>query len=620
MFAIGFDGVQGKISVPLEGALGLYKQAAVWNPGGMTQPMWITTNGKFDLQANDPAKLLVATARMPTINCFRDEDFKKVHDVLVKPINELADKLIMDKIVIGNDDVTVQKQEKGISKGDVAIETVNRIPEDRPIIFRDRRRMVIGFDRLWKAAREDEIQWEIQDRLSMVRATPTMKPIGYGFMEGNSGEDWHLVRRPNRYIKVGPRTVVRVDQTELDISNNESRVQASYMYLAACALREFCKIGEAPMHMDQKNYNIHDYVAYCNLILAGIAGYGDTPTTKHWTSTDIQTTIDHMLGYGYSMANRYQWGSDKALETWIAYYKWCLFMAYAIARVKAPTMDYEVLKYINQDRLVTERFTRVNHGHFSGFGGFGNLVMLIPRNDMTWKGNTVFPFPVVVDTKGISDERKALQQANDYEMLREKKNVSWSTVRVERGEIPPNTIDHESTAQKWLLLDPTSDGRIVEMNLPLRDTIEYTFDRSNVVVNGLDEKTRRALFMIGNLTNSGRVLTEGYITDVSLKLMEPVEVTYFKTSFDEMAVKKKDTATVTDTSKKVVQIQKDSAGLAGPIESKMGEKAKRADIAPPPNQEEVPEKKHLEETPEQEVKNESAEKVNNESDSSNETK
>jgi hypothetical protein len=542
---------------------------------------------------------------MPTAWIYSDADFKVIYDVLIKDICKKIDEMILDKLALGNDDVTFKKQEQNGSTADVQLETINRTPEDRPILFRDRRKLIIAFDKLWKATREDELQWQIQDRLSLIRNMPTMKPIGYGFMDGNGGKDWHLVRRPNRYVKVGPRTVVKIDQTTLDIGNNEARIQASYMYMAAYALREFCKIGSAPDKWDRNQYNIHDYVAYCNLILAGVAGFGDTPTVKHWTATDIQTTIDHMLGFGYTIANRYQWGvNGDIVRAWSKYYEWCLLMAFAIARVKAPTMDYEVTKYLNQDRLVHNRFTQVNGGHFPGFGGFGNMVMLLPRNDMTWKGKPMFAFPVIVDTDPLDDEKSVLTQANDYQRLRTKQ-VSFSSVRIDKGEIPPNVVDHTSTQQKWILLEPANDARIVEMQLELRDTIEYVFDRSTVVQNGLDEESRRVLYMISNLTNSPRVLTEGYITDVSLGLFSPIEVTYYKTSFEELAVKKKDTATETDIDKKLVQIPKDAAGMSGPAVANMQPKPERTDIKVPPPLEKVPEKKHIEQTPEGDVKNES---------------
>jgi hypothetical protein len=611
MFGIGFEGTQGKYSVPLESALGLYKQVAIINPGGFTQPMFVTTNGKLDIQCDDPDTLLIAKARMATLWKFDDKDIPFVLKEFIEPICKLIDKLILDKMEFGNDDVTFKKQEAGGSTADVMLETVNRTPEDRPIFFRDRRRIIIAFDRLWKATKEDEIQWEIQNLLGRVRNVPNMAPIGYGFMHGESGKDWHLERRPNKYIKVGPRTVIKMDQTTLDIGNNEARIQASYMYLAAYALREFCKIGNAPNSFNKKEYNLHDYVAYCNLILAGIAGFGDTPTTKHWSSLDIQTTIDHMVGYGYTVANRYQWGSDGDPAIWKHYYRWCLIMAFAIARVKAPTMDYEFVKFINQDRLVHDRLTQVNGAHFPGFGGFGNLTLLMPRNDMKWKGKNMFAFPVIVDVDPIDDEKTILREANDYQRLRTKQ-ISFSTVRIEKGEIPPNTVDHLSLMQKWIILEPTNDARIIEMALEMRDTIEYSFDRSSVVSNGIDEHTRQILYLISNLTNSSRVLTDGYITDVSLSLFRPYEVTYFKTSFEEMAVSKKDTATVTDAKAKVIQVPKDAAGMAGPAIANKEPKPQRTDIRPPPSMERVPEKKHLEETPTGEVTNVSEETVKSE--------
>jgi hypothetical protein len=598
MITIGPVGDQGTISAPLETTFALYRQCAIWNPGGITNPLLLTTNGVFDIASADPTKLSVATANIPVSWVFDENDFikNKEHNIMDKFIIPIFDKAkSLCKYIEGNDDALMRRMQDNAKLVDVNYETVNMIPRKKPIIYRDRMEVIIGFDKIFKATQEDELQWYIQDRIDLIRYVPKPVPIGYGFFT-KEGDKMKLIRRPNRYFKVGPRTVVRLDQTTLDLSNNAARRQALYVYLAAMALYMFIE-GTDKIDINDKcfrsansdnHWTIHDYTAIVCLLLSGLVGFGDTPNAKTWSSLDIQTTLDHIFGFGYSIANRLLWESTP--ENFCRYQTFCMFLGFAMSRVKPILMNYQLVKYINQDRMVTERFMRVNHGHFESVGSMSGMMLPMPRNDLRWRGTNMFPFPVLMNTEAFENERMVLEKANVYDFLRSIQGKSFQQVEVTKGEIPPNTIDLKSMDQKLFSFKTANDARIVEESYEMRDTIKYKFPRWGIVINSMPDSLKRFLFMVGLFTNGDRLMKDGYITEVSMQIFSPVEVKYFRTKTLDTAIVKEGSETQTDVSKDIIQQPKPLAGATGPANIKR--ENTKAEVEQPPPVETVPEKTH----------------------------
>lgn len=532
---------QGKISSAVIPGLSLYRQAAVITPDMPSRPMMLATNGKWDATEANRMSSLVARGRMPVAWIFSDEDLADVKEKFLKPILEFIDKNYKNSFVEGNKKHNLENP----SPEDVIFETVNKIPRDKPVVYRDRQNMILAMDRLWKNEVDTELQFLVQDKMLLIRAHPKPIPIGYGCFAGK--EKWGLRKRPTMYIKVGPRTVVRVQSTEVDTAPNEARIQALYMYLLAALMHNWCPIN---------GYDLNDEVAYANLFLASLVGFGDTQTVKHYTSTDIQTQMDHMPGIGFTLANRYMWGNHNKTEDYIQYFAWATVLGMAAARAKAATMEFEVVKHLNNDHLVHDRFVRANQVNFPGFGSFGNLVMLQPRTNFRDSQYDDFPFPCLVDMSRVK-ESKLEEQANDYFELPKHKPVSWKRVTIDRGEIPPNTFDPNSTQQEYVQMIPSSDARIVEVTADMRDLIHYKFSQQDLIMNSMDDYKRKVLWRIGLFANGESTLTEGYIVSPSMALLEPVSVMYRKTSFGELAIQKKTTDTVG------TQIPKAGAGMVG---------------------------------------------------------
>jgi hypothetical protein len=559
---------QGKVSSAVIPALSLYRQAAIVTPDMPSRPMLIATNGKWDPTEANRMSSLVGRGRMPVAWVFSQNDMvgergkPGIMELFLDPILKYVDKYYKNCFVNGN-----AGEPENPSPQDVLYETVNKIPRDKPIVYKDRQNLILAMDRLWKNTVDADLQFLVQDKMTLVRAQPKPVPIGYGCFSG--GEDWGLRKRPNMYIKVGPRTIVRVQPTELNIAPNEARVQALYMLLVAALMKDWCPIKDK----NGSAYGLGDEVAYANLLLASLVGFGDTQTIKHFTSTDIQTQMDHMPGIGFTLANRYMWGNKTPAEDYIKYFAWATVLGMAAARVKAATMEYEVVKYMNQDHLVHDRFVRALTPNIPGFGSFGNLVMLMPRTNFKNSEHEDIPFPCLVDESRFTDSQIS-EKANDYYELPKLKPVGWKRVMIDRGEIPPNTFDPNSTQQEYVILIPSSDARIVEVSADLRDLIHYKFSQQDLLINSVSEYKRKILWRIGLFSNGESTLTEGYIVAPSMALLEPISVMFRTTSFEETAVEKSDTATTG------VQIPKDSAGLTGNLESKGTEE--KLSVTPPP--------------------------------------
>jgi hypothetical protein len=380
----------------------------------------------------------------------------------------------------------------------------------------------------------------------------------------------------------------------LDIPNNQVRRQALYMLLAAVALYMFIEgvdlksIPKDCFELRNDHYCIHDYVGVVSLLISGLTGFGDTPVTKTWSSLDIQTTLDHILGFGYSIANRLLW--EGSTQNWQSYYLFCMFLGFAMARVKPVTMDYQLIKYINQDRLVTERFNLANHANFDSIGSISGLVFPMPRNDLKWKGQSVLPFPALMDMRAIEQDKDVFQRANMYDNLLKVNGKSFSTITVTKGEIPPNSIDPMSLEQKWFFFKSDNDARIVEEEYELRSVFKYKFPRWGIARNNMPDYMKRFLWMIGLFTNGDRALKVGYLSDVGMQILTPVHVTYYRTSLMDTVIVKEGSDMKTDTDKEIIHQPKPTAGMTGP--SVVNTQSEPTEIPQPPAQEEVPEKDH----------------------------
>jgi hypothetical protein len=218
------------------------------------------------------------------------------------------------------------------------------------------------------------------------------------------------------------------------------------------------------------------------------------------------------------------------------------------------------------------------------------MVFPMPRNDLRWKGKDMFPFPVLMNTESLENERDVLARANVYDTLRSIQGKSFQTVEVTKGEIPPNIIDNKSMDQKLFTFKTANDARIVEESFEMRDTIKYKFPRWGLIRNAVPDGLKRFLFMVGLFTNGDRVMKEGYITDVSMQIFTPVEVTYYRTSTLDTAIVKEGSDTPTDPKNEIIQQPKPLAGATGP--SKIRRENVDAEIKQPPPVEPIPEKHH----------------------------
>jgi hypothetical protein len=229
-----------------------------------------------------------------------------------------------------------------------------------------------------------------------------------------------------------------------------------------------------------------------------------------------------------------------------------------------------------------------NHGQFESIGGISGMWLPTPRNDMSWKGERMIPLPVCMDmgTELIKDTDR-LERANVLSNMTKFNSVSFTSVVVDRGEIPSNTIDYTSTQQKYLMFKPSSDGRIIEETYDWREVIKYKFPRWGILRNGLDDSAKRILSMIGLFMNGDNSLKEGTLMPVGMGLISPVNVKYAKTKLNEQVIVKEGSDTVTDPSKKLLQKPKVGAGITGQA-NVTEDKPRSNEVVSPPVKKDVP--------------------------------
>jgi hypothetical protein len=556
----------------METSFALYKQAAVWNPDGYTKPLLLATQGKYEVITTEPGKRVIGKSQTPIIWKFDDRYLKDtVFPEFIEPVFKAM--LPMIDYLPGNDDALFKKIENKTKLVDVQYETENLIPTDKPVMFRDRMEVVIGMDNEFRSIHYKRIQNEITEHMRRLKMDPDPTPIGYGFFD-KDGDSLKLVRRPNRYFRVGYYSVLEMDLIKEDLPKRDQIRVASYTYLAAYALMKFVKGADsrnlnypsdwcAKDEKDVTTWTIHDFAAIVTLLLSGIVGFSDdVPKDREYSASDIEGMLDTVFGFGYSISNRVLWDSDE--ENFANYYAFCLMLAFAASRIKPQIKEYEWAKVQGRgNERAGELLNDANHGTYEGIGSMSNIYLPMPRNDGTFRGKALMPIPVICDTREIGSEKGRLEQANYIKILRQYHPVSFTSVTIDRGEIPPNTIDYTSTSQKWMMFRPTTDARIVEEEFEWRDVTKYKFPRWGIVRNGIPDKSKRILFTIGLMMNGDQSLKDGIPIKVSMNILQPVKVAVYRTKMLETAIIKENSDTETDVSRGIIQKPKPTAGMTG---------------------------------------------------------
>lgn len=566
MIGIGIDSVNGKASSPINGAFSLYKQTFRYDPGYPARPMLIMGNGTFDVIDPGPNKLGSLIAKCTMLECYlyRNADYgdesrapadekerqKQLYHHFIKNVCDYIDKYVTKNMMIGSGIAMASKDQLS---DDVAIESENIVPTDNMVMYMNRNKLTFGADKLWWENFCSELQRYITNLLATFRPEPKLGTIGLGFVSGGSREKgsfktdgslkWKLKRRPTTLIRVQDRDILSVERTDRDYQPREARNQAPYMYLLAYALREM--VGEDAI----ENYSIHDWVAYATTWLLGIVGIGETGSIRHYSSMDNQVTLDHSIGVGYTMANRYHWGLSKegiSIDDWKKYLKLGLILGFATSRIKVISGEYVVKKGIKADKDTWDRFKDVIRPNFEKFGNYSSINFLMPRTVMAFNDDADLPIPCIVDEDipaGMS-EKEQIKFCNDYRRIRNWKPINFEEATIQKGEFAANYIDMTQDQIRYVKIKPMNDAVIYELDTINRQLIKWEFDISNIVVNGIDQRRRKLFWMFGLLANGESVPMNGYIIDASVSLFNPIRVHYYLTEMYEPGVTKNVTNTV----------------------------------------------------------------------------
>jgi len=559
MIVIGADGLEANVSAPTSMPMRLFSQGIIAQRGliGLqTQAITFVENGSISFSAEAIASPktnnIMGTFTAPIAYCFRktktggkeeDEYMREFggSPSMMTRINRClakAKELYGDRFIKSNGFEANGQRAKTI---DVLLETVPRVDREHILMYMDRHELVIEFDLQMKSRIDDELQDVITSEMSGVKAIPEPKLIGYGLIRDN----WTKMRRPNTYMRVAPRTVLKAGRIANDFTKSEWQVQTFYAHLLAKALQDW--LGPHIPAIKERD----DWVAVANILIGAFAGYGNTDREQKWQATDIEVSINMMPGMGWTRANRFLWGNVDTYEDFKSYFIVMNILGIVTQRVKAPMMDFNVKTVISSnDWQVPSRFKRAMQPNIEGWGSTDTLFFLMPRNNFSYGESVDIPFPCIVDMATVDSTDNIIKKANNYEDLLPYTVQSWKDIMIDRGEAPPGAIDMKSFSATFARLHATNDARIAEFQDDnsqfVRRLIQYRFPMDHIVQNGIDKSSRFRLWLWGLFANGEKGMKNAYVIESSLDIFKIQMVNYRRGPLDSQIVDKEGSNTVGD--------------------------------------------------------------------------
>lgn len=549
MIVIGADGINGEISTPMSLPERLFSQGVIVQRGLLgrhTQSITFVENGEVNIaaeaisspKANDVIGDYTARAAYvfpdKTYSIRPDNGQSKSIEDLVNDVLGAAHELYYKKFRVAN---SAEASDKQASQVDVLVETVPRTGRNEFVIFRDRNDIVIECDTRFKSAQDDALQEEFTNALMQVKMVPQLKQIGYGLLRSG----WAKMTRPNTYIRVSPKTVIKAQRTKNEYLKSEWQVQAFYAQVLATALQRW--LGGVISAYDRK-----DWVALANVLISWISGTGSIDRTQMWSAEDIEVSVNNVPGLGWTKANRFLWGNVKTVQDFKMYWVICTILGFVSERIKAPIGVFKLVTVLsNNDWKVPQRTRRALEPNIPGWGSGGTYYMLMPRNNFSYGEKTDVPMPCIVDDGTFDHPEEILRNANKYEDLLPYEQQSWRDVMIDRGEVPQGAINESSTEAQFIRLHATNDARIVRYEDRstrfMRSMIQWRFPTDQIVDNGIDRDSRLRLFLWGLLANGEKGMKNAFVIESSLDVFDPIIVRYRRGPLDSQIVEKEGTKT-----------------------------------------------------------------------------
>jgi hypothetical protein len=544
MNIIGADGLEGSVSTPMAMPMRLFSQGVVVQKGLLgrqTQAITFIENGSISFSAEASAapktNEIMGTFTAPVAYCFPDY-MKQGNDVRkrVQAVLKMCNELYLDKFRISNGFESNGEMAKMV---DVLIETVPRVGREEILIYMDRDTLVIEQDDQFKSRQDDLFQDIITSKMTGIREIPVTKLIGYGLIRDN----WTKIKRPNKYIRVAPRTVLKVGKISNDFTKTEWQIQAFYMHMLAEALNTW--LGEAFPALE-----MNDWVALANIWIGGIAQYGATDREQKWAATDIEVSVNMMPGFGWTEASRFLWGNVNTVNDFKMYYMVMNLLGFVAQRTKGAMLDLTVKKEISSnDWMVPTRFKRAMQPNIDSWGSNDAFFFLMPRNNFSFGERVDIPWPCLVDETNLEGDQ-IIKKANNYEDLLPFRQQTWKDVTIDRGEVPQGAVNEASNETTFMRLHATTDARIVKIvdtnSMFVRSITQYRFPMRHIVANGMERIDRLRLWLWGVFANGEKGMKNAYIIESSLDIFKVQMVNYRRGPLDTQIVDKEGTQTVGD--------------------------------------------------------------------------
>lgn len=531
---------------------GHYNQAAILYPGGMTKNLVVWSNGtikKIAAERGAPTvgefksmvAMIFSRSKSRNLREDRDEsDFDKVKRLLLDPTMEDLESMYSNRFDLMSASSKNSEPRKQ-APVDVRVLTRPIVPRDKYIMYERKDFMHIEVDNAYQKRQDDLLQELITERINTIRALPDRIPIGIGML--NKG--WTELYRPNRFVKVGSRTVLEVKPKNYEWEKQSWTQTACYIYLLAEYQQRW--LGENPFKA--KGWTYEDNVAFITDLVGRLGGVGSTEfKIKPMDTKDIEKMLSHFPGIAWSQSNRWMFGGNGNKESYEdirAYWIWCRLLGIVVNRVKAGFMDFNLNKRIYvQEGTVVNRLDSVLKPNLENWGSNSDMYYIMRRNTFNYKDTVDTGVICLVDMNALrgASDAQILDEANCYEELETKEATSWSPVRIEKGELPMGVADEKMQQTKFIVLSATNDSRIYERSmtdgLNSRSIVGLKLPLHDIIENSLSEENRKAMWLYGLQGNCDTRGKDGFIADAGMGVIEPVSVKYRRGSLNSTVVEK----------------------------------------------------------------------------------
>lgn len=324
------------------------------------------------------------------------------------------------------------------------------IPDKYIVMWEDKNRFKIGFEKTWMAYALSSLQRYITQVIEphLMRQYPGVEAIGSGTLEvqgPRSGDHSYRVQKdhgyPTSHIDFGGYKAEFYLMSETHSTAEERRQAAITHVLAYQLIRTVPIVG----------LTVGDYCALATTVLWMFKGLGTSiPLDKFFDTSSIQEQVLKFIGMNEYAAEKFMFQSQESWEEW---FYLCMLIGLYIARgYNALATPFQIIKSKTTLAYVHDLFKDFTKPSFVASGLAGTATPYFLQNTNDYKNSRkLIPFPMIIRTSG---------DANTWKVPFQRTNISMKSVDIHLKEVE-GTPFNVTKMEEWLVFHAHNDTRIV---------------------------------------------------------------------------------------------------------------------------------------------------------------